>query len=209
MTTTPIFVGVIALALTLQTKAQSVIDSLKVQQLDEVFLSDSKTNLPSQYSGKIVKKITQTQLESMQGLNLTNIIDRIVGVELSGSKSLTGQNISYKVRGGRSKDVVVLVDGVVVSDPSAIEGEFDFRFLKSDQIELIDSLHKTGILKIKIYAMIENNTEDVDYYISQGPYKTDKLNVRSVKVYADASMVLPLLVSQTFARSKDGLTMDA
>lgn len=140
MKTTPIFVGVIAFALTLQTKGQSVTDSLKVQQLDEVFLSDSKTNLPSQYSGKIVKKITQKQLESMQGLNLTNIIDRIVGIELSGSKSLTGQNISYKVRGGRSKDVVVLVDGVVVSDPSAIDGEFDFRFLKSDQIKSIEIL---------------------------------------------------------------------
>ena len=84
MKTTPIFVGVIAFALTLQTQAQSVIDSLKVQQLEEVFLSDSKTNLQSQYSGKIVKKITQKQLESMQGLNLTNIIDRIVGIELSG-----------------------------------------------------------------------------------------------------------------------------
>lgn len=140
MKTTPIFVGVIAFALTLQTQAQSVIDSLKVQQLEEVFLSDSKTNLQSQYSGKIIKKITQKQLESMQGLNLTNIIDRIVGIELSGSKSLTGQNISYKVRGGRSKDVLVLVDGVVVSDPSAIDGEFDFRFLKSDQIESIEIL---------------------------------------------------------------------
>ena len=35
------------------------------------------------------------------------------------------------------------------------------------------------------------------------------LGAKPVKVYADASMVLPLLVSQTFARSKDGLTMDA
>ena len=31
------------------------------------------------------------------------------------------------------------------------------------------------------------------------------LGAKPVKVYADASMVLPLLVSQTFARSKDGL----
>ncbi len=56
------------------------------------------------------------------------------------------------------------------------------------QIELIDSLHKTGILKIKIYAMIANDTDDVDYYIEKGPYKTDKLNVRSVKVYADGAL---------------------
>ena len=56
------------------------------------------------------------------------------------------------------------------------------------QIELIDSLQKTGILKIKIYAMIANDTDDVDYYIEEGPYKTDKLNVRSVKVYADGAL---------------------
>ncbi len=55
------------------------------------------------------------------------------------------------------------------------------------QIELIDSLQKSGILKIKIYAMIENGP-DVDYYLSQGPYKTDRLNVRSVKVLADGAL---------------------
>jgi len=55
------------------------------------------------------------------------------------------------------------------------------------QIELIDSLHKSGILKIKIYAMIENGP-DVDYYIKNGPYKTDRLNVRSIKVYADGAL---------------------
>jgi predicted amidohydrolase YtcJ len=60
--------------------------------------------------------------------------------------------------------------------------------ISREQIELIDSLQKTGVLKIKIYAMIENNPEDVDYYLEQGPYKTDKLNVRSVKVYADGAL---------------------
>tara|TARA_B100001063_G_scaffold80196_1_gene74630 strand:- start:7151 stop:8773 length:1623 start_codon:yes stop_codon:yes gene_type:complete len=55
------------------------------------------------------------------------------------------------------------------------------------QIELIDSLHNSGLLKIKIYAMV-NNGPDVDYYIEKGPYKTDRLNVRSVKVYADGAL---------------------
>ena len=60
--------------------------------------------------------------------------------------------------------------------------------ISREQIELIDSLQKEGVLKIKIYAMIENNPQDVDYYLEQGPYKTDKLNVRSVKVYADGAL---------------------
>ena len=45
----------------------------------------------------------------------------------------------------------------------------------------------SNILKIKIYAMIANGP-DVDYYIKQGPYKTDRLNVRSVKVYVDGAL---------------------
>ncbi len=55
------------------------------------------------------------------------------------------------------------------------------------QIELIDSLHNSGVLKIKIYAMIDNGP-DVDFYLKQGPYKTERLNVRSVKVYADGAL---------------------
>ena len=60
--------------------------------------------------------------------------------------------------------------------------------ISRSQIELIDSLQRSGILKIKIYAMIENNPEDLNYYLDKGPYKTDRLNVRSVKVYADGAL---------------------
>ena len=60
--------------------------------------------------------------------------------------------------------------------------------ISRSQIELIDSLQMSGVLKIKIYAMIENNSEDVDYFINKGPYKTERLNVRSVKVYADGAL---------------------
>ena len=60
--------------------------------------------------------------------------------------------------------------------------------ISRSQIELIDSLQNAGVLKIKIYAMIENNTEDVDYFIDKGPIKTERLNVRSVKVYADGAL---------------------
>ncbi|WP_424494624.1 amidohydrolase [Salinimicrobium sp. GXAS 041] len=55
-------------------------------------------------------------------------------------------------------------------------------------IELIDSLHRDGNLDIRLYAMISNNKENLDYYLEKGPYKTDKLNVRSVKFYGDGAL---------------------
>ncbi|MDZ4148526.1 MAG: amidohydrolase [Flavobacteriaceae bacterium] len=60
--------------------------------------------------------------------------------------------------------------------------------LDRNVIELIDSLQQTGDLKIKIYAMISNNPANLDYYLNKGIVKTDRLNVRSIKVYADGAL---------------------
>ena len=60
--------------------------------------------------------------------------------------------------------------------------------LTKDQINLIDSIQKEGLLKIRIYAMIANEKSSVDYFLKRGPLKTDRLNVRSVKVYADGAL---------------------
>ncbi|MDQ7916102.1 amidohydrolase [Mesonia sp. MT50] len=60
--------------------------------------------------------------------------------------------------------------------------------LRKDAIMLIDSLQKTGDLKMRMYAMVENHPEDVDYFLNEGIIKTERLNVRSVKVYADGAL---------------------
>ncbi|MAW94138.1 MULTISPECIES: amidohydrolase [unclassified Leeuwenhoekiella] len=60
--------------------------------------------------------------------------------------------------------------------------------LDRETIFLIDSLQQAGGLDMRIYAMISNTPEDVDYFIEKGILKTDKLNVRSVKVYGDGAL---------------------
>jgi hypothetical protein len=60
--------------------------------------------------------------------------------------------------------------------------------LNRNVIELIDSLQQTGDLQIRVYAMISNTKENLDYYLSKGKIKTDKLNVQSVKVYSDGAL---------------------
>lgn len=60
--------------------------------------------------------------------------------------------------------------------------------LDRSTIELIDSLQQKGELKLRIYAMISNTPENLDYYLEKEPYKTERLNVRSVKFYADGAL---------------------
>lgn len=60
--------------------------------------------------------------------------------------------------------------------------------LSWEVINLIDSLQRAGELTIRVYAMISGNKDNIDLYLPRGPIKTDKLHVRSVKVYADGAL---------------------
>lgn len=55
-------------------------------------------------------------------------------------------------------------------------------------IELIDSLQQAGDLSIRIYAMVSNTPDNLDHFLKKGIIKTDKLNVRSIKVYGDGAL---------------------
>lgn len=60
--------------------------------------------------------------------------------------------------------------------------------LSRSAVELIDSLQQAGDLKIRIYAMMSGTKENVDYYLSKGISKTDRLNIRSFKFFADGAL---------------------
>ncbi|MDX9942138.1 MAG: amidohydrolase [Bacteroidales bacterium] len=60
--------------------------------------------------------------------------------------------------------------------------------LDSSDIRLIDSLQQAGDLKIRVYAMLSPTEENFETYLYKGPYKTDHLNIRSVKLFADGAL---------------------
>jgi predicted amidohydrolase YtcJ len=55
-------------------------------------------------------------------------------------------------------------------------------------IRLIDSLQKNGKLQIRINAMLNPTEENFQYFLPNGPYITDKLSVRTIKIYADGAL---------------------
>ncbi|MAP54582.1 amidohydrolase [Altibacter sp.] len=60
--------------------------------------------------------------------------------------------------------------------------------LSREVIETIDSLQKAGTMQLRVYAMVSAGTPSMDHYLSAGKFKTDRLNVRSVKVYGDGAL---------------------
>ena len=60
--------------------------------------------------------------------------------------------------------------------------------LGKEEILTIDSLQKAGKLRMRVYAMVRDNKDDLDYFIPKGPYKTDYLYVKGVKALADGAL---------------------
>ena len=56
----------------------------------------------------------------------------------------------------------------------------DIAGLNKEDVELIDQLHKSKELKIKVFAMLSDNENNFMYYLDTlaEPYKTNKLNVQ-------------------------------
>jgi predicted amidohydrolase YtcJ len=55
-------------------------------------------------------------------------------------------------------------------------------------VEFIDSLQKKGDLKMRLYIMLSDKKENFEYLFKKGKIKTDRLSVRSFKVYADGAL---------------------
>tara|TARA_B110000238_G_scaffold35148_1_gene36542 strand:+ start:10985 stop:12622 length:1638 start_codon:yes stop_codon:yes gene_type:complete len=60
--------------------------------------------------------------------------------------------------------------------------------LSKETIFLIDELQKKNILKMRVYAMVSNSKENLEYFLNNGPIKTPRLNVSSVKIYGDGAL---------------------
>ena len=60
--------------------------------------------------------------------------------------------------------------------------------LEKKVIDLIREMHDNGELKMKIYAMLSPTEENLDHYLRQGILRTDRLSIRSVKLFMDGAL---------------------
>lgn len=115
-------------------------DSIGLQQLDEVVVSDSRFELKRENSGKTVIRMGIEELQRSQGKSVAEIINAKSGIEIAGSRGTDGGILGVFARGGRGRQVLVLIDGIRVSDPSSFSQEYDLRLLSAANIESIEIL---------------------------------------------------------------------
>lgn len=60
--------------------------------------------------------------------------------------------------------------------------------LPYEDIKLIDSLHRDGQLLMNMYVMLTPTRVTIENLIDKGPFITEKLTVRSIKLYSDGAL---------------------
>ena len=109
---------------------------------------------------------------------------KLTGVLIDGPMSIIDDafgeiSLDNKIKALISAQKICFQNGLTTVDDAGLSKEV---------ILLIDSLQKKDLLKMRVYAMISNSKDDVDYFLENGPIKTNSLNVRSVKVYGDGAL---------------------
>ena len=130
--------GVLCFGMSMLGFSQSQTDSTKVERLDEIVVSDSRFELKRENSGKTAIKISRKELENNQGRSISELINTKSGIEINGSRGVEGQNLGNYIRGGNNRQVLVLIDGIQVNDPSSVSNDYDLRLLDLNTIESIE-----------------------------------------------------------------------
>ncbi len=60
--------------------------------------------------------------------------------------------------------------------------------LMYNDVQTIDGLQKEGKLDMRMYIMLSDDTANYNRYLHKKPYKTDKMFVKGIKVYADGAL---------------------
>ena len=110
----------------------------KVETLDEVVVIATKFPVKKENIGKTVVTISKETIEKMPFQSVAVLLNQISGFEINGTYNNTGKNLGYYVRGSRSHQLLVLIDGIPVTDPSGVNFSYDLNLLSLQQVETIE-----------------------------------------------------------------------
>lgn len=113
-------------------------DTLKTQNLQETVIIGTRFDVAAERSGKVIFKVKSDQLQTR--FSVADALNDVPGIQLDGNFGTPGTNLSYYMRGGRSKQTLIMLDGVPMSDPSGIDPFYDLRFISTSQVDRVEIL---------------------------------------------------------------------
>jgi vitamin B12 transporter len=110
------------------------------RDLDKVIVTANKYPRKQSETGKVIDVIDKKMLARLQGRSLGEILNTVAGVTVNGANNNLGTNQRVSIRGSSDGNVLILVDGIPVNDPSVITNYFDLNFINPSLIERTEVL---------------------------------------------------------------------
>ncbi|MBU2648295.1 TonB-dependent receptor [bacterium] len=108
------------------------------QTMDDFVITATRTPTSlEKIGGSSVSVVTQTDIETRKQTQIRDLLKDIPGVDISTSGG-PGSSSSIFIRGSEAKSVLVLIDGVMVNNPSDPNRSADIGTLTVDNIERIE-----------------------------------------------------------------------
>lgn len=105
---------------------------------ESVIVTGTRTGLDARQIGSALTVITADDIESAQSLFAKDVLQDVAGVQISNDRP--GAVTGVYIRGSDSDQVLVLLDGLELGDPSLISTAFQFDHLNASDIERIEVL---------------------------------------------------------------------
>lgn len=125
-------------------------------------------------------------------LNVNNYSKGEVGISNGRLTGILGENAADKMRSAVPlPDETAIVSLLSRAEKLCLEagltGVSDAG-LNKEEVILLDTLLRNRKLRLHIYGMLSPTGINIDHFVKKGPYETDRLIIRSVKLYADGSL---------------------
>lgn len=127
-------------------------------------------------TGQAIAAVGDAALRAIQGPDLTRALRRLPGVTLTRNGGLGGFT-GLRVRGSASEQVLVLIDGVKVNDPSSPGGGFDFGTVMGDSVSRVELLRGSNSVvwgADAIGGVVNLSTRQIDGITASAEYGGDE-----------------------------------
>lgn len=110
-------------------------------EIEEVTIA-SKTKQQLYKTGKNVQLISEKDLEQHKGQNLTDVLNQVAGFQITGNFNNSPEPKAMKIRGGKSANVLILIDGIPLKDVTGNDYTVsDLRLIALENVESIEILN--------------------------------------------------------------------
>jgi predicted amidohydrolase YtcJ len=122
--------------------------------------------------------------QTLTGGEVEIIAGNLTGILVDNAVDLVSLKIPSKTSGEQRESLLdAQKNCFAVGLTSVVDCGLDYPMIK-----VIDRLQQDKKLKMRMYVMLSDNAANFSYLFKNGPFKTDRLNVRSFKVYADGAL---------------------